>query len=331
MFSNNADLNLRKAANTNNITAMQTELKNGANVNSAGKDTGLTALHRAACNGHLEAVVCLIDNGANLEILSTKTEKSDPKTAYDLAVENDRQQVADFLMLALIANDAKIHTQKFFVRNNKDTNDFLSYIKAQEEFVKSGTPEVLELMKVCGKDPQLYCYLTQYEVTGPLIVSDQRKFYSGRCGEYTRGAACYLLEYLPRTGINVSVEHFLITWQDKINHAFLVLGRNPLSDITDVKSWGNALICDADPVSKFNIHSCKKIKDTYLEKINNKSVQVEVLFSSVRPKIHPLLIEKFNNKTTAEIINFILFIIRVEKLVLTCCRFTQWRLYTDYL
>ena len=184
--------------------------------------------------------------------------------------------------MALLANDAKIFAQKFFANADPESTQLTAYRKEHKAIVVVSGME--DVQKIISSMPQLesrkeygFYHLALYELYGAIFAAEKMKSYIGLCGEYTRAAACYLMESTRRAGINVSIVHLVITQRDGKNHAFVVLGRAPGSDLYDLNSWGNALICDADTRSTYNVYTCKNLGvGTPLDAISERKVQITI-------------------------------------------------------
>jgi hypothetical protein len=75
-------------------------IEHGANVNAATTNDGLTSLMLASMGGHLEVVRLLIKHGANENAKSVNG-----KTAIDIAEENGRENVVEFLRSRFLVKD----------------------------------------------------------------------------------------------------------------------------------------------------------------------------------------------------------------------------------
>merc|ERR1712023_518557 len=78
---------LHKAIAQGHLEVTQALLSAGAAVNQADND-GWTALHYAAARGHLEVTQALLSAGADLDMLD-----SDGRTALDIAADRDQMPV----------------------------------------------------------------------------------------------------------------------------------------------------------------------------------------------------------------------------------------------
>ncbi|XP_075759906.1 ankyrin repeat domain-containing protein 40-like isoform X1 [Pelodiscus sinensis] len=100
---------LREAAALGDLDEVRRLLQRGADVNSQNEINGWTCLHWACKRNHAEVVSCLIDAGADKEILTTKgelaaqlTSKKDIRKIMGVE-ENEYKEVEDF-NLPIVAN-----------------------------------------------------------------------------------------------------------------------------------------------------------------------------------------------------------------------------------
>ena len=89
----NAQLN--KAAMEGNLTAVQTALVAGADVNAKDSDAGITALWIAAGRGHTEIVKCLLDFKADVNVKASINAKD--YTALSIARERGQTDIVQVL------------------------------------------------------------------------------------------------------------------------------------------------------------------------------------------------------------------------------------------
>ena len=83
---------LHEAVEEEDTKSLEMYLKNGANPDIQTRGFGYTALHKAVYSGNLGMAQILLEFGANKEIVSKTGNK-----AYDVAVRNGHQQIADLL------------------------------------------------------------------------------------------------------------------------------------------------------------------------------------------------------------------------------------------
>ncbi|XP_074870799.1 ankyrin repeat domain-containing protein 40-like isoform X2 [Carettochelys insculpta] len=100
---------LREAAALGDLEEVRSLLRRGADVNSPNEVNGWTCLHWACKRNHAEVVSCLIDAGADKEIVTAKGELAAQLTSRKeihkiMGVEEDEFQEVEDLNLPIVAN-----------------------------------------------------------------------------------------------------------------------------------------------------------------------------------------------------------------------------------
>lgn len=89
-----SDLDIIRYAEENNVTGISSALAEGVNVNTVEGKTGITALHAACANNHLESVQLLLkDSSIDLDIRDKFG-----RTAVDVALKVSDPQIMSELL-----------------------------------------------------------------------------------------------------------------------------------------------------------------------------------------------------------------------------------------
>lgn len=148
------------------LNVAQLLIENGANVNAKAKRDGITPLHQAASNRHLDFVKVLIQNGAQVD--PTDNEE---KTPLHLACEKNYTEIAKFL----IENGANVHAKD-------DLNQTPIHHACQNRHVAWGSLQLIHLLIENGCDLNeksgdgwaplhLVCMRTRHTAVVELLVN----------------------------------------------------------------------------------------------------------------------------------------------------------------
>lgn len=125
-------------------------------------------------------------------------------------------------------------------------NEPIFLCNESEEVIETTLLDILEL--ICSSNDEPRKHRKNGDIKSELeclenIIKTAIKFGVGNCGELTDLLTLLLREYQPEDHIDIQYESVCI--KGRGDHAFIIINRDPTSDIKDVNSWGEqAIICD---------------------------------------------------------------------------------------
>ena len=94
------DFRLRSAAARNDTATVIAHINHGIDINAQDEDTGNTALHEAATNGHAEMTKMLLEHGAQVYI--TNKDKHSP---LHMAIKSNKNRACTKMLLKVELTD----------------------------------------------------------------------------------------------------------------------------------------------------------------------------------------------------------------------------------
>ena len=131
-----AEISIKNAAAINDIKAIELHLSNGIDVNDKSKSTKDTALHSACLNGHLESVIFLLKNGANVELNDEYK-----RTPLHLSAHFGHTEIVE----VLLNNDVKVNSLSMYGKTPLDLAVIYRHIEVKDLIKKYGGKRSYEI------------------------------------------------------------------------------------------------------------------------------------------------------------------------------------------
>lgn len=232
----------------------------GIDVNAAGKESGQTAMHRAAKAGNVKAVQLLFTLGAKIDTVDTAH-----KTPVEMASDEKTRQVFKHIQEGLSALTAR---RQFYPKTSRDvlqpaeresyhrvydqtleklnqgslTADLITSCKARAANLEIPSQEDGALFKKQFQQCVLYLRDLENQVMA-LREAIKENNYICACGEAS--AMCFLhLMTLANTSSCFEIMNILDRVDKNAAHALLVINRDVAKTPSDLSGWREALIVD---------------------------------------------------------------------------------------
>ncbi len=254
-------LALRQAACIGDMDKIKQLIQKGnIDINASGSSTGKTALHQACDNNQLEAAIFLITLGAKIGVADNSN--NDP--LFYCHRDNDRillktiyearmilEQVAQCFPIEIKNRDEEAVKKRKNLIETEVKDDFheccQEFKKAKSnENVMTLEPKILTSIEKIEK--KLFFMMETFAYLNFLSRNNhQMKF----CGEMSKMVYTHLDNQLAKGNNNekLSIEVIRVDVTESGNHLFVVLNRDPHSDLNDFSTWGRHAVI-GDPLVK---------------------------------------------------------------------------------
>lgn len=242
----NIDAKFLLAAQQGNLEKLKKYLKAGVKLNTVSLKKE-SALHLAALNGHIEAIKFLVNAGIKVNLRNT-----DNLTASQIAYSknnHDTGTLLDFISLAF--NAAKFAKDTYSPANDySELSEYRSICKRKfnnlQPLIISNIKNIYRNISQADiNDSAIYALRLVELFVATKVAVDNRQS-KGLCAEMSRASYCYLIKRIKEDDLFNIAQIGITSRKDAdITHSFIVFNLSEDAVLTDLSTWGNAIVCDS--------------------------------------------------------------------------------------